>query len=111
MLTTGGGVGARHLGEDLYQEKLTSYVNQRSNAKFSKESLARDFNRKVGNAFKNASANLVFDPISNQLKMPLMKQFGMMGIQEEVKKDSSSMRASAPSGLSAFPGLGQEESK
>jgi ABC-type glycerol-3-phosphate transport system substrate-binding protein len=58
---------------DLYKEKVTTYVNQRTNQKFSKETLARDFTKKTGNAFKMACAKMSFDEAENQLKMPLMR--------------------------------------
>jgi hypothetical protein len=71
---------------------VTTYVNQRTNQKFSKDSLARDFTKKTSNAFKMASAKLYYDDMDKQLNMPLMRQFGMMEISsgnvpmEEIKR-------------------------
>lgn len=87
---------------DLYKEKVTTYVNQRTNVKLSKESLAKEFTKKTANAFKLACAKLSFDETENQLKMPLMRQFGMMeissgagagqGKKEEAKRGTALQR-------------------
>ena len=51
--------------EDLYKEKVSTYVNQRTNQKLSKETLARDFTKKSGNAFKLACSKLELDQTEN----------------------------------------------
>lgn len=75
-MTTPSGLdfrGTAATSDDLYKEKVATYVNQRTNQKLSKETLARDFTKKTGNAFKMACAKLELDQSDNQLKMPLMR--------------------------------------
>ena len=80
-MTTPGGLdfrGTAASSDDLYKEKVATYVNQRTNQKLSKETLARDFTKKTGNAFKMACARLELDQGDSKLKMPMMRQYGMM---------------------------------
>jgi len=75
-VTTPGGLdfrGTAASSDDLYKEKVATYVNQRTNQKLSKETLARDFTKKTGNAFKMACARLELDQGDSKLKMPMMR--------------------------------------
>lgn len=98
-VTTPGGFdyrGGAATSEDLYKEKVATYVNQRTNQKLSKETLAIDFTRKTGNVFKNASAKLILDEADNRLKMPLMRQFGMLDVGQSSASAEEAKRGAAP---------------